>query len=79
MQESPWWRVATYHGLEFLANSPPLHQCMIFEISGYTFSYNITVVINRGNNGRKAGEGEKSNGIVRMKNLSRNQCVFRSL
>lgn len=50
---------------------------MIFEISGYTFSYNITVVINRGNNGRKAGGGEKSNGIVRMKNLSRNQCVFR--
>lgn len=51
---------------------------MIFEISH--FSYNTAVVINRGNNG---GEREKnkrkkrSNGIVRMKNLARNRCVFR--
>lgn len=40
------------------------------------FSYNIAVVINRGNNGRK--KQKKRNGIVGMKNLARNQCVLRS-
>lgn len=51
MQPARWWRVATYHGLEFPPDSP---KRMIFEISH--FSYNTAVVINRGNNG---GEREK--------------------
>lgn len=52
MQPARWWRVATYHGLEFPPDSP---KRMIFEISH--FSYNTAVVINRGNNG---GEREKT-------------------
>lgn len=55
-------------------NSP---KRMIFEILSRAFSYNIAVVINRSNNGREKKKKKGSNGIVRMKNLARNQCVFR--
>ena len=59
-------------------SSPDSPKRMIFEISH--FSYNTAVVINRGNNGgerEKKKQKKRSNGIVRMKNLARNRCVFR--